>query len=46
MQKAHGARLGLLDLLRVSHSLKGQGEIQVYGRLGLISRMMDWARRR
>lgn len=46
MQKAQGAKLGLLALLKVSDTLKGQGEVQVMGRPGLLSRMTSWTRRR
>jgi len=46
MQKAQDAKLGLLALLKVSHSLKGQGEVQVMSRTGLLDRMRGWARRR
>ncbi len=46
MQKAREAKLGLLALLKVSHTLKGQGELQFIGRTGLLGRMMGWARRR
>lgn len=46
MQKAQGTKLGLLALLKVSHSLKGHGELQMFSRVGLLGRMMGWARRR
>jgi len=46
MQKAQEAKLGLLALLKVSHSLRGQGEFQVIARTGLLERMKGWARRR
>lgn len=46
MQNAQGTKLGLLALLKVSHSLKGHGEVQVFARMGLLGRMMGWARRR
>lgn len=46
MQKAQEAKLGLLALLKVSHSLRGQGELQVIGRTSLLDRMKVWTRRR
>lgn len=46
MQKAQEAKLGLLALLKVSHSLRGQGEFQMIARMGLLERMKGWARRR
>ena len=46
MQKAQGAKLGLVALLKVSHSLRGQGELQMVGRSTLLGRVMNWARRR
>lgn len=46
MQKAQGEKLGLLALLKVSHTLRGQGEFHAVSRTGFLGRMMGWARRR
>lgn len=46
MQKAQGAKLGLLALLTVSHSLRGPGDGWMRARSSFLGRVMNWARRR
>jgi hypothetical protein len=46
MLKTQETKLGLLTLLRASHTIRGRGEIQIFARAGLLDRMVSWARRR